>query len=388
MESTTGVQAIADLIQTIIKFLGRAAFQRQLLAIIVVLIIAWYLSKPLITWLGRQYGQWVQRRRESLSSENLTVEAVNDQMQVVVWPFKWVMQIADMVMFPLLAILLLTLTILLFNALGWVSGLLSDALYLFALFLIYRFLLAIGYIIFDKQRVIKYQTRLFRPLFAVIIFLLVIRGITELPVLAKAPLIPLFDGLLTLGGLFIATVGLYLWIMATGLLVDILQPAITDRTNTDPRAVEAWLILLRYASITIAILIIFQIIGFSPTALAAVLGGLSIGVGFALQDVIKNFFGGIILLFEGSIRPGDWIEVKDKIGRVESLRIHSTVVQTEDNVEFIVPNQSYLNSTIVAYTYSQTGFMLKIPIKVSKDTNIKEIQATLVTIAEKAPMFA
>ena len=388
MESTTGVQAIADLIQTIIKFLGRAAFQRQLLAIIVVLIIAWYLSKPLITWLGRQYGQWVQRRRESLSSENLTVEAVNDQMQVVVWPFKWVMQIADMVMFPLLAILLLTLTILLFNALGWVSGLLSDALYLFALFLIYRFLLAIGYILFDKQTVIKYQTRLFRPLFAVIIFLLVIRGITELPVLAKAPLIPLFDGLLTLGGLFIATVGLYLWIMATGLLVDILQPAITDRTNTDPRAVEAWLILLRYASITIAILIIFQIIGFSPTALAAVLGGLSIGIGFALQDVIKNFFGGIILLFEGSIRPGDWIEVKDKIGRVESLRIHSTVVQTEDNVEFIVPNQSYLNSTIVAYTYSQTGFMLKIPIKVSKDINIKEIQDTLVTIAEKAPMFA
>jgi small-conductance mechanosensitive channel len=134
-----------------------------------------------------------------------------------------------------------------------------------------------------------------------------------------------------------------------------------------------------------AILLAFQLIGFSPTALAAVLGGLSIGVGFALQDVIRNFLGGIILLFEGSVRPGDWIEVNNTIGKVESLRIRSTVVRTDDNVEYIVPNQDYLSSTIVAYTYNKSGLMLKIPVNVSHETNIHQLQELLIETAKSCP---
>jgi len=384
MESRTGLQVTIDTLQIVIKFLGRAAVQRQLLVIAVLLIVAWYFSKPLVRGMGKLYGKWLARQRQRISAQGIRSVADDARVRASLQKLRPLIQIADVVTYPLTAILFISLSIPVFQYFGWFTGLLTDALRLMIIFLIYRMLIGLFYVVFDKQRVIYYQARFFRPLFSVIIFLLVVNGITELPTLARAPLFPLFDGLLTLGALFLATIGLFLWIMATYLIVEILQSIITNKTSADPRGVQAWLILLRYGLIALAIIVTFQLVGFSATTLAAVLGGLSIGIGFALQDVLRNFLGGIILLFEGSIRPGDWIQVNNTIGKVENLRIRSTVVRTDDNVEYIVPNQSYLSSTIVAYTYSQSGLILKIPVTVSHDANVRKVQELLVEVAKKS----
>lgn len=385
MDSGTGFAGIIDLFLTIIKFLGRSAVQLQLLAIILALILAWYLSKPIITRMGRLYGRWLAGRRETVlaaGGQSVTDDAGARKSLQRFRPF---IQVADVIVFPLMAILLIMLSIIIFRSLGWFAGLLSDALSLLVLFLLYRLLIGISYVLFDKQQMIQFQVRFFQPFFAVIIILLIIGGITDLSALAQAPLFPLFDGLLTLGTLFLVTVGLYLWIMATKVIVHILQAVTLSRTKTDPRALEAWLILTRYLLIAGAIIVAFQLIGFSQTTLAAVLGGLSIGIGFALEDVLKNFLGGIILLFEGSVRPGDWIQVDDTIGKVESLRIRSTVVRTGNNLESIVPNQDYLSSTIVAYSNKRSGFWLRIPVKVSSENNVREVQDLLVAVAKQFP---
>ncbi|MDX1414888.1 MAG: mechanosensitive ion channel [Candidatus Promineifilaceae bacterium] len=385
MGNGTGLQVIIDLIQSIIKFLGRAAVQRQLLAIFLILLISWYLSRPLVSGLGKIYGRWLARQRRKVAAQGARSVTEDARVRSYVNKLRPLLQIADTITFPLLAILLTGLTIMLFDALGWFSGLLTDTLTLLALFFAYRLFIGLSYTLFDKQKVIHYQVRLFSPLFIVIIVLSIVSSITELSILASAPLFPLFDGFVTLGTLFLATIGLFLWIMAISLVIDLLQPMITSRTRVDPRAVEAWLILLRYLLIAAGIIYAFQLIGFSATTLAAVLGGLAIGVGFALEDVLKNFLGGIILLFEGSVRPGDWIEVNGTVGKVERLRIRSTIVRTDDDVEYIVPNQDYLSSTIVAYTQSTPGLMLKIPVTVSDDVNIREVQDLLRQVAESCP---
>lgn len=385
MEIGAGFQAFIDLFQTIIKFLGRAAVQGQLIAIVLVLFIAWYLSKPLVKWLGRLYGRWLADQRKRVSAEGTESVTEDAQVRRSVRIIRPLLKIAQPIAFPLIAILLTFLTLLLFASLGWFSGLLVDTLKLLGIFLAYRLIIGILLALFDEQNVLHYQARFFRPVFLVIIILLIIDGITELSSLARAPLFPLFGGLLTLGSLFLATVGLYLWVVGTGLIKDVLHAAITARTSADPGAVDASLILFRYVLIAAAVIVVFQLIGFNITTLAAVLGGLSVGIGFALQDVLKNFFGGIILLFEGSVRPGDWIEVGGKSGRVESLSIRSTVVRTVDNVEYIVPNQEYLSSTIVAYTYSEPSLMIKVPIGVSYDSNVREVQEVLIDVARQHP---
>lgn len=383
MEIGIGFQTIADLMQTAFKFLSRTVVQRQLIAIVLVIVAAWYLSEPIVRWLGRQYGRWLADQRQRVTAEG--AESVTEDVHIrrelrIIRPS---IQIAQLIVFPLVAILLTNLAILLFEAVGWVSGLLLDAVSLLLLFFAYRLFIGILFALFDEEKVSYYQVRLFRPLLVVAVILLIINSISELPTLYRAPLVPLLGGELTLGTLFLLTVGLYLWIEITGLFIVVFQPLIAKSTHADPGAVEAMLILFRYILIAAAVLIIFQLIGFDTTALAAVLGGLSVGIGFALQDVLKNFLGGIILLFEGSIRPGDWIRVADKVGKVESISIRSTVVRTVDNIEYIVPNQEHLSSTIAAYTFSDTRIMIKVPVGVSYDSDIRDVQETLLAVARQ-----
>lgn len=245
--------------------------------------------------------------------------------------------------------------------------------------------MGILYAFFAGKKLRRFHSRLFRPLFAVIIILLIIGDLTELSALYNAPLFPIFGGTLTLGTLVLATIGLYLWIVATELLVVIINNIISARPDADPGAVEASLIIFRYILIVLAVILVFQLIGFDSTALAAVLGGLSVGIGFALQDVLKNFLGGIILLFEGSVRPGDWVEVDNKKGVVDKLSIRNTVVRSLDNVEYIVPNQEYLSSTIVAYTYSEPSLMLKLPVGVSYNADLRKVNEVLLDVARQHP---
>jgi small-conductance mechanosensitive channel len=385
MESIEGIQVIIDLFQTIIKFLGRVAVQRQLIAFVLILFVAWYLSKPLAKWLGRLYGRWLEGQRKRVAAEGTESMTEDTHVRTSLQILQPLLQIAQLIAFPLIAIFLTSLTFLLFESLGWTSGLLVDASLLLVVFLAYRLFIGILLMLFNQQKVFYYETRFFKPLFVVIIILLIINNITELSALARVPLFPFLGGTLTLGTLFLATIGLYLWIVGTGFIQEVLQSVITNITSADPGVVEASLILFRYLMIAVAVIVVFQLIGIDATTLAAILGGLSIGIGFAMQDVLKNFMGGIILLFEGTVRPGDWIAVGDTIGRAEGLSIRSTTLRATDSIEYIVPNQEFLSSTIVAYTHSEPSLMIKVPVGVSYDSNVQEVQDVLIDVAKQNP---
>ncbi|MBK8047771.1 MAG: mechanosensitive ion channel [Anaerolineales bacterium] len=144
--------------------------------------------------------------------------------------------------------------------------------------------------------------------------------------------------------------------------------------------------MLRYGLITLGLIVLFRVIGLNAATVAAITGGLSIGVGFALQDVLKNFLGGIILLFEGTVRPGDWVDIGGTEGEVETLSIRSTVVKTFDNVEYIVPNQNWLNSVVTTYTRSSRRVRTRIPIGVSYDSDVRQVQKLLIDTALSHPL--
>ena len=106
-------------------------------------------------------------------------------------------------------------------------------------------------------------------------------------------------------------------------------------------------------------------LGFNLSALALIGGGLSVGIGFGLQELIANFISGILLLFEQSLRLGDIIEVDGQRGTVSQLRMRATVLRTIDNVEVFVPNKTLLTSTVATYTHSDRVVRRIIPVGVS-----------------------
>ncbi len=374
------MRALIDLFYTTLKLLARPAVLLQLAAMVVILTLAAVLTRPvknaLINFASR-------------ISLNQFEAGLPRWQRIVLRLTRSLFYFIGQLLYPLLAILLTWLAIALFNSLGWISGLLNDFQLLLWLYLAYRLVMGLLYAIFDFERVHYYQTRLFGPIFAILAISLLISQVTDPSNIASATLFSFLDSSITIGGLLLIVIGLPLWIIFTDLIKDVLQIIwLGLNRNAQQGAIEAWLTLLRYGLIGMGFVAILVNLGLDTTTIAAITGGLSIGVGFALQDVIKNFLGGLILLFEGSLRPGDWVQVGDVQGIVTDLNIRATTVETPEQVELIVPNQDWLNSTVVNHTRTEAQIRLSIPVGVSYGSDMALVQQILLEVAAEHPQVA
>jgi small conductance mechanosensitive channel len=82
------------------------------------------------------------------------------------------------------------------------------------------------------------------------------------------------------------------------------------------------------------------------TSLATIGAAATLAVGFALQEVIRNFVAGIFIFTDGPFRIGDWIEWGDYAGRVEDISLRVTRVRTFDNELLTVPNATLTDGVI------------------------------------------
>ncbi|WP_368412252.1 mechanosensitive ion channel domain-containing protein [Synechococcus sp.] len=97
-------------------------------------------------------------------------------------------------------------------------------------------------------------------------------------------------------------------------------------------------LIIRYLITGIGFVLIFMIVGVNYTFLAAIGGGLSVGLGFGLKEIFSNFISGIWLLIEGAVRPGDVLLLENGNGEdpceVLELGMRATTLwRDRDNVE-------------------------------------------------------
>lgn len=113
-------------------------------------------------------------------------------------------------------------------------------------------------------------------------------------------------------------------------------------------------------SIASSILLLFVIIaaleqlGVDTTSLIALLGAAGLAIGLALQDSLKNFAAGVMLILFRPFKAGDFIEAAGTAGVVEKVSIFSTTMKTGDNREVIVPNGSIYGGIITNYSARET----------------------------------
>jgi small conductance mechanosensitive channel len=88
------------------------------------------------------------------------------------------------------------------------------------------------------------------------------------------------------------------------------------------------------------------------TSLIAGLGVGGIAIGFGLQDIIKNFISGILILLQQPFEIGDSIEVSDFGGTVLNISVRSTELKTWDGRIVIIPNGDVYTSAVVNYSKS------------------------------------
>lgn len=106
-----------------------------------------------------------------------------------------------------------------------------------------------------------------------------------------------------------------------------------------------------YLIIITAFFIALNVLGLDLSSIAMVAGALSVGIGFGLQNIVSNLVSGIILMFERSIKIGDFVELSDTLrGQVTDIRMRSTTLNTNGNIDVIVPNRNFIENNVINWT--------------------------------------
>ncbi len=132
---------------------------------------------------------------------------------------------------------------------------------------------------------------------------------------------------------------------------------------------------------------------FDVTAFLAGLGILGFTIGFALQDVMKNFAAGVILLIQRPFHVGETIGVKDYDGTVLEIDLRSTEMRVVDGRIVIIPNADILANPIVNYTRAtlrRVDINLSLPHEAEPNTArqlvLDAVQSVIGFVKEPMPM--
>lgn len=360
------LQLILEQFEIILILLERPVVQQQLALLGLVLLLAWLVAAGLRQLVRQGVPSWHRRLGEQRSQRlqrGLTAVA--------------------QLYYPAAALLLLQVTIWIMQGLKRPFGLLDGATGLVLVLLLYRLLGAALYASFAEPRARTYDRRILTPLYFWLLLSILVSGFVELTVLAQIELFTLFETTVTLGRLVLTAVVIYLVLVLAWLLQDLLRKVVIPYTNADVGVTNSVLTLSRYTFILIGILVVISTLGVDLSTLALIGGGLSIGIGIGLQQIVSNFMSGIVLLFEQSLRPGDVIELNGEIGVVEKLNIRSTIIRTNDNVEVVVPNEQFFTTQVTTFTRSDNLTRINLTLGVSYSSDPKEVRELLMETAVK-----
>lgn len=140
-----------------------------------------------------------------------------------------------------------------------------------------------------------------------------------------------------------------------------------------------------YIIIIITFFVSLNIMGISLSSLALVAGALSVGIGFGLQNIVSNFVSGIILMFEKSIKVDDYVELADGLhGKIVDIRMRSTTLNTNDNIDITIPNQTFIQGNVINWTLNDDIRRFEIPFDVNYGQKPEFIIKIILEAVEKS----
>jgi len=174
-------------------------------------------------------------------------------------------------------------------------------------------------------------------------------------------------------------------ILLARALRNFLKRRLLVRLRIDEGNREAIATIISYAIGTLGILIVLQANGLDFSSVAVIAGGLGVGIGFGLQDVTKNFASGFTLLFERTIKVGDFVEFDGLSGYVTTISLRTTLIRTREGGYVVVPNSRVVESKVLNWSYDSYIARIHIPVGVDYGSDPVIVTETLLKSAYMEP---
>jgi small-conductance mechanosensitive channel len=161
--------------------------------------------------------------------------------------------------------------------------------------------------------------------------------------------------------------------------------------NHDLATEYVYMQVAKYIIYTIAFFLILNALNVQPTLFLGGSAAILVGLGLGIQDVFKDMFSGLVLLFEGSIRVGDVIQLHDGkskesiVAKILRVNVRTTQIETRDGNILIVPNAKLTQEYIENWTHGATSSRFRISVTVEYGSNVKLVEEILVQSAMAHP---
>ncbi|NJO03690.1 MAG: mechanosensitive ion channel [Bacteroidia bacterium] len=142
--------------------------------------------------------------------------------------------------------------------------------------------------------------------------------------------------------------------------------------------------IAKYLIYAVAIAIVFDRLHIGSIMLTS-FAGLFVGLGFGVQQTFNDLTSGLILLFEGSVKVGDIVKVDDWAGRVTSIGVRYSVLQTRDDVVVIVPNSKLIVDKVTNYSGNTSITRFAVRVGVAYGSNVELVREKLLEAVENHP---
>ena len=161
------------------------------------------------------------------------------------------------------------------------------------------------------------------------------------------------------------------------------QTAIRSQENMDSGIREIISKFLQIAIFGIAAIMAMSAAGIGLGGLVVIISALSLGVGLGLQPIAANFVSGLIILFDRTVRIGDFVVLPDgQEGFVEAINMRSTTVETTDGKDIMVPNTTFIENSYENWTHKDPRQRYEVYFQVEYGTDIETLEDIIIPVFE------
>jgi len=303
-----------------------------------------------------------------------SLKVADRRLADIPWTRK-LLTVIKQILLPVTARILVQLAVEVFRSANLSSSLLELAARLVTLWFIYKLLAAL-FTVNLPQAQAKFWTRKVLLPVIVVIALLRLFGLLD-QIQSWGFSLGQRELRITVGSIFFGIVTLTLFFILSRGIRQFLQQVFLPRAGAEPALTQAISALVSYSIVVLGAAAALSAMGIDLTTFAVIVGGLSVGLGFGLQEVVNNFISGFILLFERSLGPGDVIRISDETGVVQSVGIRSTTIKTRSDIDLIVPNSYFLTEIVTNLTRTERQVRVRISVGVSYSSDPREVKKAL-----------
>ena len=190
---------------------------------------------------------------------------------------------------------------------------------------------------------------------------------------------------LSVGDLLAFAVSVVLAVNAARLVRFLLQEDVVSRLPVSAATASAVTRLAYYGIMIAGVLFAFAAAGLELSQLTMVVSALSVGIGFGLQDVVKNFVSGLVIAFEHPFQEGDVIATGQVTGRLQEIGLRASRIRTVDGAEVMVPNATLTSAEVTNWTLSDRTRRIEILVGVDYGSDPRQVLEVLRTAIAGQP---